>query len=224
MSPEAPYRVLLLADSQGFKVKRFISSFMKNRDVPLHLEVRAFSGATIEEVATWGLCEANHRKYDQVFLLARVNNITDHLGYREVKPKFNKWSTMVRKSMIELYLARTRLYRLSDKVIICAFIALHLATYNKSGAAYQEHQVIIENATVRINEYIAEMNIEARIYAPGFADNVHKCRFSDRQIHHRYVATMYDGLHYTQETAAKFSILLLRNILNVRNDLYVPSE
>ena len=213
------YRVLLLADSRGFKVKERIRNMMTGRGLPLEVEVKAFSGGTIDTVTTKGLFEAKYRRYDQVYLLAGVNNLTEHLGYRRVKPRFEQWSVMVRRLMIEFHIARTRLYRLTDRVIVCDLIALNLATYNIDGEGYFLHQEIINSATVRINEYVEEMNRDAGVYSPRFADHVHKGRFADKPIHHRYEGTMKDGLHYTAETTSKFSVLLLRGILTLRRDL-----
>ena len=184
--------------------------------MPLEIEVRAFSGGSIEEVTTWGTHEAAHKRYDQVYLLAGVNNLTIHLGYRKVKPRFTHWTSMVRRMMMEYYMARTRLYRLTDKVVICDLVALHLATYNRNGEGFHYYQHIIDCATIRVNEYVEEMNREASVYSPRLADHIHKSRHPDHPIHHRYSTTLRDGLHFTLATTTKYSIMLLRNILDLR--------
>ena len=166
MAGNKPLRILLLPDSRGFKVKESIQGIMRGRNIPLIIEVRAYSGATIEEVTTAGLFEANYRSYDQIYLLAGVNNMTTRLGYRNVKPNFTSWSGMIRNFMIEFHVARTRLYRLTDCVIVCDLIAMHLGTYNKNGNDYPVQQAIINNATLRINEYVKEMNYNAFVYSP----------------------------------------------------------
>ena len=63
------------------------------------------------------------------------------------------------------------------------------------------------------------MNYEDYVYSPRFADHIHKERAEDKPIQHRYTATMKDGIHYRAETTAKFSIMLLNNLLHLRKDL-----
>ena len=213
------YKVLLLADSRGYSVKGFMNTFLEGKSIPLLVEVLAFSGATIEEVVSRGLADARFKHYDQVYLLAGVNNLTKFHRRRQVSPQYYDWTTLVNQLMVKFYSARTDLKPLSANIIVCDLIALHMETYNEGKAAFYKQQEIIDNATIRVNEYIQEMNGNEWVYSPRFADHVHKARSVDKPIQHRYSATMKDGLHYNPATTAKFSILLLRNILSLRADL-----
>ena len=216
-----PYKVLLLADSRGFAVDRFISRLLRNREDVILIEAHSYSGAKIEEVVTRGRREAQYRSYDQVYLLAGVNDLTIHKGRRRIKPKFYSWSLLVRQLMIDFHVARTRLQSLSAHIIVCDLVGLHIGSYNYSrdGESYGLQQSILDAAIIRINEYVHEMNYNAWVFSPRFADIVHKSRFPDRPIHHRYDRTTKDGLHYTAHTTEKFAILLLINILNLRRDI-----
>ena len=115
----------------------------------------------IDSVVTKGLCYASHSSYNQIYLLAGVNNLTVLKDKQEVDPRYHTWSKLVRSFMIEYYTARARLLKLSDCVIICDLIALHIGTYNRSGTPFYYHQ--------EINEYIKEMNFDSWVYSPRFA-------------------------------------------------------
>ena len=214
-----PYKVLVLADSRGFAVDRFIAKLTRNRGDILQVEVLSYSGATIDQVVTWGIKEATYTSYDQAYILAGVNNLTTLQARKQVKPAFSDWSQLVRTMMIDLHIARTRLKRMTRYVIVCDLIAMNFELYNRDDRPYKPQQIILKAATMRINEYIHQMNYEAWVFSPRFADIIHKSRFPDKPIQHRYKATMKDGLHYKQETTEKFSIMLLSNIMNLRRDI-----
>ena len=160
------YKVLLLADSRGYAVKNYINTFLEDTPIPLHMEVLPYSGATVETVVTYGLFDARYMHYDQIYLLAGVNNLTNYHGRRQVSPRFYNWSEMVNRMMTEFHVARTRLYELSTHVVVCDLIGMHIGTYNEGKAYFPLQQSIIDDATIRVNEYIGEMNFEAWVYSP----------------------------------------------------------
>ena len=203
----------------------FISRLTRGRHHLLDVEVHSYSGAEIEEVVTRGRKDASHKFYDQVYLLAGVNNLTVYIGRRHVEPKFDNWSLLVRSLMIDFHVARTRLQGLSAHVIVCDLVGIHMGLYNRWREAFKLQQVILDAAIIRVNEYIHEMNYNSWVFSPRFGDIVHKARFPDRPIHHRYEVTTKDGLHYTSNTTERFAIMLLINIVNLRRDIAAyPSE
>ena len=158
------------------------------------------------------------RKFHQVYLLAGVNELTNRIDDHEVTPAFDNWAALVRHIMIQLHEARASLLPLSDHVVICEITGMHLGLYNTSGSSYPTQQQIINNGVMRINEYIADMNRDFKVYSPYISGLTHKMKGTSK-LHHRYVQTTYDGLHYNNITAYKLAENMVQNICDLFLDL-----
>ena len=210
--------VLLLTDSRGFAIKEQLNSLM-NDDTFINIQLAALSGGTVSEVTQYGLASVQDSKFHQVYLMAGINDLTCKLGVREVTPVFNNWSLLVRHMMIQYYEARDLLSNLASDVVVCEFTGIHFGLYNASGKAYSPQQDILNNGVIRVNEYIAEMNREAKVFSPYIAGLTHKMKETDK-LYHRYALTTHDGLHYNNMTAYKHAENLLQNV----RDLYLDNH
>ena len=209
--------VLYLADSRGFSIDAQAKIILEG-DNFIRLHVVPVSGGTISQVVEAGLLYAGNRKFDQVYLHAGINNLTCKLGYREVTPIFNNWSLMVRYMMIQFYEARASLHRIADTIIMCELVGMHFGLYNRSTKCYLPQQVILNRGVMRINEYITDMNRQAGIYSPYFCGLTHKMKGTTK-LHHRYVQTTHDGLHFNKMTALKLAEYLIQNICDIYLDI-----
>ena len=132
-------------------------------------------------------------------------------------PVFNSWSLLIRHIMIQLHVARSNLYKLSDTVIICEMTGLNLGTYNASNTSFDPQQTIINRGMMRINEYIADMNRQADVFSPYFSGLTHRIK-GGNNLHHRYQQTTHDGLHFNEDTAIRMAESLLQNVRDLHLD------
>ena len=131
----------------------------------------------------------------------------------EILPKYNNWVNIVGETVEELYLARKQIDCLAKEVIVGDLIGMSFQNYNYGleKYAYPYHQCLLNNAVMRINEYIQEMNEDRGLKGPQIRDIVHKKRGTCK-IEHRYLSTCHDGLHFNTTTAMKVMDKLLLNM------------
>ena len=202
--------ILILADSRGFALEHATQSF----NIPasgLSVDIWSYSGKTIEETVTCGLRDIGTNTYNIIYLCTGVNNLTVKHGSHNISPKYHSWSKMVREIVIEMYNARRKLLPYAGRVIVCEMIGLHIYAYNfYQGNQYIAEQWIINRGILRINEYITEMNDYHSVVSPALSERVHKNR-GPNWTAHRYISTLWDGLHFNRITAQKLVDRLLIN-------------
>ena len=208
--------ILILTDSRGFTLQRVLEE-LDIHACPFSITIWAYSGRTIEGTVTACLNDMGVNTFSVIYLLTRVNNLTIYHGSHNVSPKFNSWSMLAKDLLIEYYEARKRLLPYAGRVIVCQLIGMHIFTYTfHQGNNYRHEQHVLNCGVLRLNEYIEEMNDNHGVISPALEERVHKQR-GPEWIAHRYLSTLWDGLHFNSQTANKIMDRILINAYQMLN-------
>ena len=205
--------VLILADSRGYSLLNQLHSIdLTCYNINLH--VRPYSGGEIADIVRKGLKDYGNYVYDRIYFMGGVNNLSTLKGFF-VEPTYDNYDTLIRDLMIGFYTARSQLDKMAREVVMCDLIGLSFRNYNYGldTHAYLWQQQVLNNAVMKVNAYIQEMNEERGLHSPQLADTVHKKRGYNR-VEHKYTSTCHDGLHFNTITAHKILDKLILNMLD----------
>ena len=151
-------RILILTDSRVYALGAQLQD-MDLTSCGLDIHIMPYSGASIEDIARKGLRDCHMNRYDRVYLMGGVNNLSKKINGMAI-PKYNRWDALVGDIMMKLYQARVVLEGLATEVVICDLIGMNFYNYiyGIEAYAFPKQQIVLDRAVLRINEYIQEMN------------------------------------------------------------------
>ena len=178
------------------------TQIVKQNMKDINVTVRANSGKTIGGIVNETIREFKSKKFDLLYFAGGVNDLSNKIGWRHITPVFGdeqKLTTCITNLLEE---AKAKLSVITRKVIICDLIGLSYKEYNVNGEEFQARQQTVNNGVVNVNNNIDKLNNTEGLMGVKWSYHVHKLRHGRRG--HRYANTLSDGIHFTDESKAKF--------------------
>lgn len=209
-------RIMITGDSRMHGIEHYLRAALDDlRAFSIQLECLVTPGGTVRGVveATLSRCATN--KYEQIYCLAGVCDLTLKRSVRNLVPRFDSLESMLTYMEESYRSAQHDLLRLTAKPIICELIGLDIGTYNTKGRPHEYYQDIINEGIPIINRKINAINvsIESLPRAPFSASYVHKERRG--KMTHRYDLALTDGVHFTayfkNRTAQGIARMIVQN-------------
>ena len=204
-------------DSRGVDFDKILLPLLDSSSINVSVKILAVRGATLQSIERKAKEELSNTRYDMVYVMLGVNNITRLFYKKQIICAFENIPTMV-DTMDDLFtVLKTNLSLLAPKIIVCHLLGLDLLVYNlkKKGqdelltADYPRMQMIINEAVIHINNSINSMNLSSNVIGPWLADTIHS--HTNGRIVHKY-PRLHDGLHPDSATKKLWAKKLVKSI------------
>ena len=216
-------RILIIMDSRGIGFEEILKQTLMAKhqhQMQVTVKVLAVSGANLQSIESKAIDELSKYRYDQVFVMLGINNITKRFYQKEVILEFENVPDLV-DSLDNMYTSlKTKLQPYAPNIIICQLVGLDILMYNleKMGpndlliADYPRMQQIVNEAMSFVNRSIDSMNISSNVIGPWIEDTIH-ANINGSKVH-KYLR-LYDGLHPDKPTkwiwAKKLAKAIIKN-------------
>ena len=199
----------IVADSRGVGLEELIATPKGYRALVL-----IKSGATLQDLLTMSKNIINNRPCEAVLILGGVCSFTTKEDGQVIFPHAtadDAYDTL--KNLIKSVLSSLDKFD-STPVIMCPFVGVELNRANDPKRSNIKHkkphpqQGTLNEAAIRINEFIKTIDLERGFTAPNIDTAVHKDHGQSLGWRHSY-SKLYDGVHPTAAVLSSWAKKIL---------------
>ena len=202
-------RCVIYTDSRGKNLDTFIT---KHNDTDTQILINYYRGAGIQRIGRKVSAHLNNFPNDMIIFMAGINDVT---SFSEKYHKYwldsadgvyEKLATLIGEEDRGLYT------RFPNAAIIYApIVGMDLAIYTGDNDASK--QATLNEAIIKFNNHLTELNEAHSNVTPWTASPVHKHRKKDNnyEYQHHY-GYLYDGLHPKDYVLDKWALAIMKMI------------
>ena len=192
-------QILIVSDSRGKLLKPLLSP---PPGVTVELEIK--NGATLTEARDIVRRKLENTDYTCVYIMAGICSVTSkdeglvYLPFDTTEEIVSSLTGIIRSTFKELDDLFT------TPIILCTFPGAELIKVNnKNAQGRHPQQNLLNEAMIKLNDFIVELNFTRGHSTPMLCSAVHRCHKrnkdgSEKYLHH--YCRLDDGIHPTQST------------------------
>ena len=193
--------------------------------IPVDVTVRWYRGATLKRITQSAMREVDYKnrrngwnKYDLIYMLGGVNDLTSLLAPGYVTPVFKDYESLLCTMSDRFEEARNVLRQYGEMIILGELVGIDLNRYNRTSGKYQSEQLIINRGVPMLNNTLNCMNRDMDAKSPWLGDTIHTRTHG--RLTMRY-GLLKDGVHAVPTLKTRWAKLIIhsfnKNINKLRN-------
>lgn len=209
-------KILLCGDSRMRTIEpKIVEELRLKSHQDFRVSTETYPGAGTSRIVDRILQKYNTEKFDQIYVMTGICDLTIKTGRRELTPQFRDKDSLLLFMTEEFRHAQETMLQITEMPVICELVGMDIEKYTGKNN-HTCYQGLMDACIPEINGFVHRLNEglpKVNLRTPRYATYVHKLRKGKRTT--RYAYGLYDGVHYTQtfacKVAAKVSDCIIAN-------------